>query len=76
MKTQNSGWPLCIVGTIALCILSFTPLVIPAGENGPFLLGMPRTLWLGIVVYGLMVLITYVATRVHPEANEEEGDSE
>ena len=76
MKTKNTGWRLCIAGTIVLCILSFTPLVIPARESRPLLWGLPRTLWLGIVVYALIVLITLVATYVHPEAQQEEGDDE
>jgi len=32
----------------------------------PALLGMPRTLWAGIVVTGLLVLLTYAATHVYP----------
>ncbi len=76
MKKHNLAWSLCIVGIVALCVISFTPLVIPAGESTPMLLGVPRTLWAGILVYAAMVVLTFVGTRVHPEADKHTGDSE
>ncbi|NQV35397.1 MAG: hypothetical protein HQ515_22070 [Phycisphaeraceae bacterium] len=74
MKKHNLAWTLCIVGIVTLCVLSFTPLVIPAHESTPMFLGVPRTLWLGILVYVAMVVLTWIGTRVHPEADKDTGD--
>jgi hypothetical protein len=49
--------------------------VIPAGESTPMVLGVPRTLWLGILIYAAMVVLTWVGTRVHREADEDTGES-
>ena len=76
MKKHNLAWPLCIVGIVALCVVSFTPLVIPAGKSTPVFLGVPRTLWAGILVYAAMVLLTFIGTRVHPEADDSAGGAE
>lgn len=76
MKKHNLAWRLCVVAIVALCVLAFTPLVIPANESPPMLLGVPRTLWAGILVYAAMVVVTWVGTRVHPEADKNAEDSE
>ena len=76
MKKHNLAWTLCIVGIVALCVVSFTPLVIPADKSTPMFLGVPRTLWAGILVYAAMVVLTFIGTRVHPEADDNSGDSE
>ena len=75
MKKQCRAWKLCIAGMVALCVLSFTPLVIPAGQSTPMVLGVPRTLWLGILIYAAMVVLTWIGTRVHPEADQDTGES-
>ncbi len=76
MKKQSLAWKLCIAGMVALCILSFTPLVIPAGQSTPLFFGVPRTLCLGILIYAAMVVLTWIGTRVHPEAQQDTGESE
>ena len=48
---------------------------IPSSVSTPTLWGLPRTLWLGLLIYLAIVAVTFVATRVHPDIDDEEGDS-
>ena len=75
MTRNPFAWRLCVVATIVLCILSYTPLVIPSGVSTPTLWGLPRTLWLGLLIYLAIVAVTFVATRVHPDIDDEDRDS-
>ncbi|MGK7396172.1 MAG: hypothetical protein ACNS62_16460 [Candidatus Cyclobacteriaceae bacterium M3_2C_046] len=63
-----------IVRTIALIValLTFTPLVIPSNVYKPMLWGIPYTLWTGYLVAIVLVVLTYIGTRVHPGIQEEE----
>lgn len=60
-------WRVCCVGVIVLCVLTFTPLVIPAGQSMPMLAGVPFTLWTGILIAWLLVALTLVGVYVHPK---------
>ena len=53
---------------LLVVIISFTPLVIPSHTYLPQLFGLPYSLWMGILVTGLLVFLTWVATRIHPGA--------
>jgi hypothetical protein len=55
---------------VVLSVISFTPLVIPAGEFRPTLVGIPLTLWAGGLIAFALVFLTWVAGRVYPEADE------
>jgi hypothetical protein len=41
-------------------------LITPSGVHKPELLGMPYTLWVGIIEALILVGITWIGTRVHP----------
>jgi len=60
------------VGAVLLCVLTFTPLVIPSGQFMPLLAGMPRTLWAGILIYIGLVLLTLIATSIYRERDIDE----
>ena len=50
-------WRFCCLCSILLSFVAFTPLVIPSKAAEPFVLGMPRTLWAGLLVsLGLMII--------------------
>lgn len=68
MEPENRRlyWRLCYGAIIVLSVLTFSPLVIPSGTFRPMLLGMPYTLWVGIVLMVLTVLLTYGATQFYP----------
>lgn len=66
MKNDKLIWRICCGLAILLMILAFSPVFIPAGVIEPKLFGMPYTLWSNILLCMVMVVITYVATLVHP----------
>ena len=73
MPQPNSrAWKLCVALVVILSALTFTPLVIPLGQFQPELFGMPYTLWVSILLTVLLVLLTYIGTRVHPGRNSDE----
>jgi hypothetical protein len=74
MTTRKLAWTACVGTVIFLCALCFTPLVIPAGQSQPRFLGLPRTLWLGLLIYAGLVLLTFIATRVYTGTRDDEGD--
>lgn len=62
-------WRLCYGATILLSVLTFTPLVIPSGTYRPTVLGVPYTLWVGILLTVALVLLTYGATQFYPPSD-------
>jgi ABC-type transport system involved in cytochrome c biogenesis permease subunit len=71
IKTRKVLWLGCCAVMLIATILTFTPLVIPEGIYQPKLLGMPYTLWIGILMSIIMVLLVLLGTLVHPGRNEE-----
>lgn len=59
-------WRLCYGMTILLSLLTFTPLVTPLGTYEPMVLGLPYTLWTGILLTIGLVALTYAAGRLYP----------
>lgn len=55
------------VVAIIMGIATFTPLVIPYGQIYPKLLGLPYTMWTGLVVSILFIVLTYLASRNSPK---------
>ena len=51
-------WKLCIVGFFILSAITFSPIVIPYGVIKPILFGFPRTLWMGILISIMFILLT------------------
>jgi hypothetical protein len=72
MKQRKLIWRLCKWGVVLLSIITFTPLVIPAHIYLPKVLGLPYTLWMGMLLsFGYTVLIL-IGIRVHPGATNKE----
>ncbi len=69
---NNQIWKACCIAAVVISVLTFTPLVTPKGVHQPELMGMPYTLWAGIIESILLVLLTYIGTRVHPGNKTEE----
>jgi hypothetical protein len=72
MPSKSTLWRICCAIIIVLSVLAFSPLVLTQGEHLPELFGMPRTLWLGILIAFLMVGLTFIGGRIHP-ANDGES---
>lgn len=60
---------------ILLCLLVFTPFVIPKGVYTPELFGIPYSLWTSFLITVVLVFLTYLGTKVHRSNEEEEVES-
>ena len=59
---------------VLIIIVSFSPIVIPEGVTEPWLFGMPRTLWMGIVISFLIAFLTLFAAMTIGDAKKKESD--
>ncbi len=74
MEKKRLYWKIACIAAILLCILTFTPLVIPQGIAKPELAGVPYSLWTSFIISVLLVVLTFIGTRVHPGMQNEEED--
>ncbi len=73
MEEKNRKyWRILRTAAIILCLLTFTPLVIPEGVYKPELLGVPYSLWTSYLITIALVVLTYFGTKVHRSAEDEE----
>lgn len=73
MPKRNTIWIICCALMIALSIFTFTPIVLSQNEFLPTLFGVPRTLWIGILIAFAMVGITFIAGFVRcPDETEDQ----
>lgn len=63
-------WTFCKIAVGILIVLTLSPIVTPHGVHQPEFMGMPYTLWVGIVDAFLLVGLTWLGTIVHPSNNE------
>ena len=70
MKSKRY-WIICFAALI-LVVITFTPLVIPYGVYKPEFLGLPYSLWVGILISIGLVVLTFIATRIYPESESED----
>jgi len=61
------------IAALVLSCITFTPLVMPYGKHEPTLFHFPYTLWTGLIIAILLVLVTYLATQIHPGNEEDES---
>ena len=73
IKKKKKLLSLLTITAVVLSCITFTPLVIPYGKYEPALFFFPYTLWTGLIVAMLLVLVTYLATRIHPGKEEDES---
>lgn len=76
MKDKNQKrWRILRTLAVILCLLVFTPLVIPKGVFKPELFGVPYSLWTSFLITVALVVLTYLGTKVHRSNEEEEVES-
>ncbi|MEL6254704.1 MAG: hypothetical protein AAFR87_22020 [Bacteroidota bacterium] len=63
---KSLGWRLCCAAALIVALLTFTPLITPNGVWEPRWMGMPYTLWTGILQALVLVGLTWLGTRLHP----------
>ena len=71
-------WTLVRCLFVFTCALVFTPLVIPPAESTPYFLGLPYTLWVGLGLSFLLMILIIVgavssASHLANSAAAEEG---
>ncbi len=69
---KKKYWRILCTIAIVLCLLTFTPLVIPKGVHQPELFGVPYSLWTSYLITIALVILTYFGTKVHRTDEEEE----
>ncbi len=72
---KRKYWRILRVIVIVLCLLTFTPLVIPEGIYKPELFGVPYSLWTSFLITVTLVFLTYLGTKAHRGVDEEEVES-
>lgn len=65
-------WRTILVTLGLISLLVFTPLVIPAGKYNPELFGLPYTLWVGMGVYLVFLILIWTGISVHSKLFKEE----
>lgn len=71
---KRRQWRILRTLAIALCLLTFTPFVIPEGVHKPELFGVPYSLWTSFLITVALVFLTYLGTKVHRGTEEETDD--
>jgi hypothetical protein len=74
MDKKRRQWRILSIIAIVLCLLVFTPFVIPQGVYKPELFGVPYSLWTSFLITVALVVLTYFGTKVH-RTDEEETES-
>ena len=57
---------------VILTITVFTPLLVPKGVYTPMVLGLPYTLWLGVLFTVIFIILTWQAARAYAKLEQEE----
>jgi hypothetical protein len=73
-KRNTLYWRICVTLVLLILALGYTPLFIPAGVYKPAVFGIPYSLWLGILVTAILVVLTFIGSRVHPGTDEMEDE--
>ena len=55
---------ICVIGGASLCAIAFSPLVLAPSNAEPFFLGMPRTLWAGMLISLGLLIFTVIGAFV------------
>jgi uncharacterized membrane protein len=74
MKKNNIIWLIIKTMIIIITFMIFTPIVTPNGEYNPELFGMPYTLWTGMLIYIILVILNIIGVTVHSKIYMEENN--
>ena len=62
---KKKYWLIVRILFVITVLLTFTPLITPYNKISPQLFGMPYTLWMGILQSIVLVILTWIGTKVH-----------
>lgn len=65
-------WRYIVVAVFLCAAIQFSPLVLEENKIEPYFLGMPFTLWLGIIMCLLVILLTAIGGYVFSKLKSEE----
>ena len=71
-RKKTVFWRIFVALVFVLIVITFTPLIIPQGIYKPMVLGIPYTLWVSMLITIVLVLLTYLGSKVHPGKDDEE----
>jgi len=71
MRKDKIIWLIIKAMMVIISISVFTPIVTPHGVFTPDLFGMPYTLWVGMLVYILLVILIILGVSVHSKIYKE-----
>lgn len=71
---KRKNWRILRTIVIILCLLTFSPIIIPDGVFKPELLGVPYSLWTSFLITVILVFLTYLGTKMHFGIDEEEAE--
>jgi hypothetical protein len=60
-------WRICCSLAVLVCVVAFTPFVIPRETFLPQLFGWPFSLWMGMLIAVALVTLTLIGARIHPK---------
>jgi hypothetical protein len=66
---SSTAWRLVVAAAILLVVLSFGVFFRP-GPAEPFLFSLPYVFWSSILITALLVVLTYLGTRVFPHKED------
>lgn len=67
---KNRKWLIIKILAIFISFLAYTPLVIPQNIIKPFFLGMPYTLWIGIIISITLIILTILGAIFAPNIDK------
>lgn len=65
-------WYILVALMFSLFLIEYSPLVLPSGQFKPMFIGIPFSLWLGIIGAILGVLLTFLAAKTFRKAYGED----
>ena len=63
-ERKRKYWVLIVAVALSLVVITFTPLILSPGRIHPKLLSLPYTLWTSMLITVILVLLTYVGSRI------------
>ncbi len=65
-SVKKKLWLMYSILVILITTIGLSPLVIPTFVFNPKLFGVPYTLWMGFILTSLLVILTFLGSKVHP----------
>ncbi len=71
---KNTPWTVIKLATVLLCVFAFSPFVISPAVYTPYILGMPFSLGIGIIISLCLIVLVILGAYFAPPAESEEEE--